>query len=235
MERIGTCGAPPDEYVISQVRLERRGYYSVLSYAVEGLRHWMEVIVRRDGANRPYKAAAFVLPVDFANREVYLIRAPRHNRYFVRTAEGLASLERALRDGGDPRRRVVPADVIDNWDTAAGMVEPGEPDDLAALREAEEELGMKLERSRLNHVCSMNGSIGVLAENLEGYVYPLEGRVDTVAPKGDGDERHAVWRLSFEEAFDLLDRGEFPNAGGRTLIAHLRILDLQKQLATAKG
>jgi 8-oxo-dGTP pyrophosphatase MutT (NUDIX family) len=233
MERIGTCKELPVEYEVSDFKIDHAGYFSTLSYAVKGLLHRMNAIIRvKEKTREPYLAASFILPVDFERRETYLIRAPRHNRIFVRAGQhGEELTKRLLLQGSVPDAYIVAGDVLNVFDTAAGMIEPGETAVEAAIREGKEELGMDLDPSRLTHVGSLNGSIGLAAENLELFLYAIATRYESVSPPGDGDERIEVWRMSFEEAFKLLDDGLIPNAGGNALVARLKRLDLERRLS----
>lgn len=226
MKRIGKLGEFPATYGVSDVKLERKGFLSVLSYKPSDVSHRYEMMERG--------SAAFVLPVDWARREVYLLRAPRHLRAFTTTPEGSSAVLNAM-IGNYAAPFEVPASLIVVWDVPAGIVEWNETFGTAAVRELEEEAGIRISLDQLGHDSLVYASIGGTTELLYLTIGDVGRQYESVAPKGDGDECMEVWRLSFEEVFKLLDEGEIANAGGHILLQKLRILDLERQLASAKG
>ena len=69
MEIIRRIGEQPASYGYGDCRLERRGFLSVFSFAIEG-------DGRRDLMDRG--DAVVILPVDLKRRDVYMVEQPRH-------------------------------------------------------------------------------------------------------------------------------------------------------------
>lgn len=225
MERIGKLGEFPATYGASDLRLEHKGFLSIMSYKPSDVSHRYALMERGD--------AAFALPVDWVRRETYLLRAPRHLRVFTDTNEGKTAI-RAAMDGRATPSFETPAETVLVWDVPAGIVEPGETIEAAAVRELKEETGIAIATEQLAYVRTTYPSIGGTTERLMLFIAVLDRQYETLTPEGDGDERMEIWRMSFEDAFKLLDEGAIPNAGGCILLQHLRNMDLQRQLASAK-
>src|SRR5687768_11653554 len=85
---VSRVGSLAEAYVISDMRLERRGYLRIVSFAVEGSRHRSECLHRG--------SAVIVMPVDWERGIVYLITQPRPNKALVRHAEAAEALSPAF-------------------------------------------------------------------------------------------------------------------------------------------
>jgi hypothetical protein len=74
MEMVGRIGKAPPRLVYRDFRVERKGFLSIVSYAIDGHDRRLEMLERGH--------AAVVLPVDFRNRELYLLSEIRANKTF---------------------------------------------------------------------------------------------------------------------------------------------------------
>jgi ADP-ribose pyrophosphatase len=104
------------------------------------------------------------------------------------------------------RRREDPS-TTDGWivETAAGMVEPGETPEAAAIRETLEETGYKIRRPQL--ISKFFSSPGGTSERI--FLYFAEVREADKVGKGGGvdDEDVKVLHVPLDEFFDRLDKG----------------------------
>jgi 8-oxo-dGTP pyrophosphatase MutT (NUDIX family) len=224
MKLIATVGhATREKYRYSDPRLERRGYLGVYSYAVEGLRHRQELVERG--------SAALVLPIDEKNRELYMIRQPRWlrplsesvtGRIFLGHSEGPIRVEAGLD---------VPSDDVLVYECAAGMIDAGETPLEAAVRELREETGLIAPPADFELVADRRyTSIGFTTERISLYFAHLRGPHVLTPPQGDGDEQITVWKMSWKEAFDLLDQGKVDSLPSAQLLLALKIRMLELHL-----
>ncbi|MHA1188985.1 MAG: NUDIX domain-containing protein [Alphaproteobacteria bacterium] len=134
---------------------------------------------------------AAVLPVDRARRVVLLARQWRAP---------------ALARGGEPYL----------LEACAGLIDPGETPDQTAIREAWEELGVKL--TTLEPVGSIQASPGTLAEIIHLYIAPF-GPEDRQGDGGGLDhegEAIETVEMGFDELFAFARKAEAID--GKTLI-----------------
>lgn len=223
---IGRCGREVSSITLSDLRVERKGYLSLLTFSVAGVPHRFEMVERG--------RATVILPVDFTRRLVYLTVQPRVKRWFARTQRGRDVVKRCLAGEDQTAPITLPIVEFSVVDPAAGMIENGETPIECAIRELKEEAGIVVEAKDLKHVGTIAVSIGFTTELLELFLASVDRLYDVVTPAGDGNEIITVLQVSFDELFDWLDLGYFENAGGAILIRQLRILDLQNQLRELK-
>lgn len=239
---IGHIGSPHGPYRFSDVRCERKGFLSIYTYRVDSMSYRIEVMERGH--------AVVVLPVDFSKGTIILIRQPRFNVGFVvspvlramqlhaarmtgfrgtlhRLRSSLASAlsfgRNATPATGQPSYADVPADTVLVHEMPAGMIDEGETDDEAVLRELHEETGIRIGASRIAKVATYYPSIGGMTERLTAYIADVSGHVPDLSKAGDGEESIDVWEFTFEEAFKMLRDGELESASSNILFRELRL------------
>jgi nudix-type nucleoside diphosphatase (YffH/AdpP family) len=97
----------------------------------------------------------------------------------------------------------------------AGKVDEGESAADAALREVEEEVGHRVQR--LEKVAEMYPSAGILSEKVTIYYATITSETSVSGGGGDESEDIEIVEMPPEQAFQMLDRGEWKDA--KTLIA----------------
>jgi ADP-ribose pyrophosphatase len=90
---------------------------------------------------------------------------------------------------------------------AAGSLEQGEDPETGAIRELEEEIGVRAEKIEL--LCSVYVSPGFLTEKMS--IYLATGLTD-VGQKLEGDENITVERYSFEKLEEMIKNGQIDDA-----------------------
>lgn len=223
MQMIGRIGKAPERLVYRGFRVERKGFLSLLSYKVDGLTHRYDMVERGQ--------AAVVMPVDFRTREVYLTSEVRLNRPFGATPPGREWIGKVMRDGFTKMEETfeIPADEARIYEVVAGGIETGETPEAAAVRELREETGLVVASDRLVHVATYFPSIGGSAEMVHAFIADLpDGHIDArVEPPGDGSEDIELYRMSWDEAFDLQKQRKIETAATELLLRELKIIDLE--------
>lgn len=105
----------------------------------------------------------------------------------------------------------------------AGRLEPGEPPEVCARRELQEEVGLR--PGRLEKLGEMFSSVGFCNERIHLF---LARELEPAAQALEPDEFLEIHTFSLAEVLDLLDRGEIPD--GKTALA---LLLYCRSLATA--
>lgn len=239
---IGHIGAPHGPYRFSDVRCERKGFLSIFTFLVDSMSYRIEMMDRGH--------AVVVLPVDFSKGTLMMIRQPRFNHAFLTSAEVRALQERAAqapgREGFFQRlgrafalsaafragikvpalpstHADVPADDVLVYEMPAGMIDRGESEEHAALRELHEETGILIDETRLVKVSTYFPSLGGTTERITAYIADISGCVPDLTKAGDGEESIDVWELTFDETFSMLQRGELHSASCNIMLRELRI------------
>lgn len=232
LQMVGRVGKAPESLVYRGFRVERKGFLSILSYAIDGFQHRYDMLERGQ--------ASVVLPVDFQTRELYLLSEIRPNKPFGALERGRAWIRKVLRDGfTTPEESFeVSVDEARIFEICAGMIdvdlktgEPIESPKTAAVRELFEETGLVVEEDRLIHVASYMPSVGGSSEMIHAYIAELpEDHADSRQdPVGDGGEKMDVYKMSWNDAFELLRTGQIETASTGLLLRELRIIDLEKR------
>jgi len=214
MQCIGRTGKFTETITISGITRVWNGFLNILTFHSSDVeRHPIEIMHRGD--------AVFVLPVDRVNGNVYLVRQPRHALALINT-KGVTAVNTALyREQSVPDPYTIPFKDILMLDVPAGMIDGRESPADAALRELLEETGIHCDSSHLTLAGWSYASIGGSTERLWLFIANV-GDHDSVSPFGDGDEQIEVYKMSFEEAFSLLDGDLIVNAGGRLVLEIFR-------------
>ena len=230
MQMIGRIGKAPERLVYSGFRVERKGFVSTLSYALEGNSHRMDMLERGH--------ASVVLPIDFRTREIYMLGEIRAHKPFGASESGRAWIRKVMRDGFTVPAETfeVPSEDARIFEVCAGMIDADkatgaflETPAAAAVRELREETGLVIDEDRLIHVDSYFPSIGISCEMIHAFVADLpEGHFESrVPPPGDGNEEIDVYRMSWDEAFDLMKAKKIETSSTGLLLRELKIIDLQ--------
>ena len=90
---------------------------------------------------------------------------------------------------------------------AAGSLEKGENPETGAIRELEEEIGVRAEK--LDLLCTVFVSPGFLTEIM--HIYLASGLTD-VGQKLEGDENITIERYTFEQLREMIRNGEIEDA-----------------------
>lgn len=108
-------------------------------------------------------------------------------------------------------------------ETCAGLLEEGEEPQKAVIREIEEETGYAV--TEMQKVFEAYSSAGIITELI--YYYLAEYRRDQRKDKGGGLEEEGeeiqVIELSFDAAFQMLDKGEIKDAKTIILLQYLKL------------
>ncbi len=212
----------PPRFEFHDMRLERGGFLSTYTCIVKGLPRRVELMHRGH--------AVAVLAVDFAAREVVMIQQPRHVKAFAEFPAAIRMLERAKAAGTgvtDPGSFIIDAAHLTVLELCAGMVDPGETEEHAAIRELEEESGYVIRPDQLTRVGNYFPTLGGSTEMITAFIARLEPNQHEVPAVGDGSEQIVVWRLSFEEAWRLMRDGQIRTVSALILLRELRIMDLE--------
>jgi ADP-ribose pyrophosphatase len=232
LQMIGRVGKAPERLVYSGFRVERKGFLSILTYVIEGFTHRFDLLERGQ--------AAVVLPVDFRTRELYMLSEIRPNKPFGAIESGRAWIRKVMQDGFTQPAEAfeIASDEARVFELCAGMIdvdkktgEPLESPEDAAVRELREETGLVVEVDRLIHVASYMPSVGGSSEMIHAYIADLavdhaESRQD---PLGDGGEEMDVYKMSWDDAFELMRTGRIETASTGLLLRELRIRELEKR------
>lgn len=221
---VSRVGVLADAYVISDMRLDRRGYLRIVTFKVAGAKRRNECMHRG--------SAVIVMPVDWARGIVYLIVQPRPNKALVRHPEAAAALALTQTEGRCADEIVVPASAMHVIDCPAGMIDGGESEESAAVREVKEETGFVIDESRLTRVSDHFTSVGGSTERHVCFIADVGGL--TLEPKadGDGDERIETRVFSFAEASDLLRSGRTDTGSLALMLRELKIREYERFLSS---
>lgn len=222
MELVGTVGTLEKEYEFSNCELDRKGFLSIISYEVRDQ-------IRYEFMERG--SAAAVLPADFLRRELFMVEQPRFVKGFVNSPSGKEALLTAMKDGADREPFMVAESAVNSLELPAGIVDGGESPLDTVCRELSEETGLVVAKEHCSLVASYFPFMGSSTVHFYCYIARLPDPVVLRTPTGDGAERLRIWKMSFKEAFDLLDRGQFEDAATNILMRELKIIELKMALS----
>lgn len=223
MELVSQVGEMEEEYEFRNCELDRKGYLSIMSFEVSGQPQPRYELVERG-------SAAAVLPADFLRRELYMVEQPRFVKGFVNSPRGREALLTAMKDGADRESFMVAGSAVNSFELPAGVIDNGESPLDTVCRELAEETGLIVTKEHCSFVASVYPSVGGSTEILYCYIANLPDPVVFATPRGDGTERLRTWKMSFKEAFGLLDRGHFEHSATSILMRQLKIMELEKVL-----
>jgi len=217
-ELIHEIGQMPDKFGYRCCRLERQGFLSIYSFGLHDREHRHDLMHRRD--------AVVVLPVDFDQRVLYMVEQPRFIRAFVETAQGSEALQQT--NNGQETDFEIPIETVLTPELPAGVIDANESPRQTAVRELKEETGITVSESALEEVATYYPSVGGTTERLTGFIAKLDDQTEFAPPEGDGFELIRVWKMSWDEAFDMLRNGEIKTASSHLLLRELMIRELQQ-------
>lgn len=222
IEQVDSVGRSPKRLVYRGLKLERKGFLSLFSFALDGSTH------RFDGMARG--PAVVVLPVDFERRELYLLRQIRPLKPFAHLAGAQGTL-RSVLAGERVERFELESDQARVYETPAGMIDGDETPEEAAVRELREETGLVLPSSCLRRVASAFPSIGGSTELVHLFFadLPETHAQDREHAQGDGGEEIEILKMSWDDAFALL-RNETLGVSSGLLLRELEVLDMRRKL-----
>ncbi len=222
VERIGRIGRAPERLVYKDLRLERKGFLSLFSFALEGASH------RYDGMARG--PAVVILPVDFACRELYMLREIRPLKPFAHLAHAKEILQRLLSDATGPAFEIDAAHAH-LYEMIAGMIDVDETPEEAAVRELREESGLIVPAARLRRVASAFPSIGGTTELVHLFIadLPETHAADRIEALGDGGEEIDILKMTWDDAFALVEKETMGVSTG-LLLRELKLLDGERKV-----
>jgi 8-oxo-dGTP pyrophosphatase MutT (NUDIX family) len=218
-ELIHEIGKLPEKFGYDCCRIERTGFLSIYSFGLTDRNHRHDMMYRHN--------AVVIMPADFEKREVYVIEQPRFVRAFLETGDGTKALSSAKT--GHESSFSISSDTILTAEFPAGIIDEGESRRDAALRELEEETGIVVPNEALEEVSTYYPSVGGSSEQITAFIAHLNDRTKYVTPQGDGFEIIRVWKLTFDEVFDMLKNGEIKTASGNVLLRELMLRDKHGQ------
>jgi len=223
--KVGSVGKAPERITYRGFRVERKGFLTTLSYAIDGVARRFDVLHRGH--------AVAVLPVDFRNRELYMLSELRANRPFGLLESGRAWIRKVLADGfTNPEETFeIDASRARVYEACAGMIDGDESPEDAAIRELREETGLVVGKERLYEVGPHMPSVGGSSEVVHLYLVDLpEGHADSrVHTDGDGTEVMDILKMSWEDAFALIQRSKIETTSTGLLLRELKIIDLERR------
>ena len=214
-------GGQQQKFVYKKLKVDHNGFLKIVSFEVDESSHRMELMVRGP--------AAVVLPVDHDERVLYLIEQPRHPRAFVESEDGKALLQKVLTVYGDGWQGhesfEVSRDQVTTLESPAGMIDPGETPIETAVRELREETGIVVEEADLEEVLTYYPSVGGSDERITLFFARVSSTLRRVELSDEDRHRVTVWKLSFDDAFRLLDEKKIVTASTNILFRELYIRD----------
>ncbi|MFH1046940.1 MAG: NUDIX hydrolase [Patescibacteria group bacterium] len=214
-ELIHEIGQLPEKFGFKDCRRERAGFLSIYTFGSPD-RTWRQDLMRR-------RDAVVILPVHFIKREIYLVEQPRLLRAFVETAEGMAALNQA--DNGEDQPFEVPVGAVLTPELPAGIIDQNESPREAAVRELREETGIAVPEATLEEIATYYPSVGGSTERLTAFIAKLDDNAEFTVPIGDGSELIRVWKMTWDEAFDMVRNGEIKTASSNLLLRELMLRD----------
>jgi 8-oxo-dGTP pyrophosphatase MutT (NUDIX family) len=220
IEQIGRVGRAPERLVYRDLKLERKGFLSLFSFALDGSTH------RFDGMARG--PAVIVLPVDFARRELYMLREIRPLKPFAYFAGAQEALRDLLRGKGVVSYEVE-VERARLYEMPAGMIDGDETPEEAAVRELHEETGLVIPATRLRRVASAFPSIGGSTELMHLFIadLPASHAEERQEALGDGGEEIEILKMGWDDAFALLEKETLGISSG-LLLRELKVLDMRR-------
>ena len=221
--KIGQVGKAPERLTYRGFRVERKGFLTTLSYLMDGAKRRFDLMERGQ--------AVAVLPVDFRSRELYMLSEIRSNKPFGKLESGRAWIKKVLRDGfTNPEETFeIPTADARVYELCAGMIDGDETPALAAVRELREETGLVVGEDRLIAVGPHFPSIGGSSEIVHLFIVDLEDghAASRVGTDGDGSEAMDILKMSWDDAFGLIEAGKIETTSTGLLLRELKIIDLE--------
>lgn len=222
IEQIGSVGRVPKRLSYRDLKLERKGFLSLFSFAFDGSTH------RFDGMARG--PAVVVLPADFARRELYMLRQIRPLKPFAHLASAQEAL-RTLLAGETVEDYEIDADLARAYEMPAGMIDGDETPEEAAVRELREETGLVVSTTCLRRVATVFPSIGGSTEFVHLFIadLPETHAQDREEAQGDGGEEIEILKMGWDDAFALLEK-EMLGVSSGLLLRELELLDMREKM-----
>ena len=225
---INQTGQPPDKFDYDCCRLERDGYLSIYSFGLRGRDKRYDLMYRRD--------TIVVMPVNFAERKVYMIEQPRYLRAFVENDAGRAALGGLRRSPPSPSATEghsgevdfeIRTDDLMTLEFPAGVIDEGETAIETAMRELREETGLIVPVDAFEKVAGYYPSVGGSTEYVTAFIARVDDRTALERPVGDGHELIKTWLMSWDEAFGFMDAGKIQTVSCLLLMKELKLRSLK--------